>query len=279
MCKVSLLVASVILCGFLGSLPASAGTVGYWRMEEGAANAQASGNRGVLDSSGNGNNGTAMNGPVYNANTAIPTIPLTGDADSLSMQFSGTGMPRIVIPDGPEFSVTGSFTIEAYFNVFAIPHAAGTIFFRGDDRTGNDPYFLNVETGLVRFGITDATNHQALVTAPLPGLNQWIYAAGVFNASAGTMNLYINGTLANSLTTSITPLATLDPTQEPGESIGAYPSTRFGDFASFDGLIDEVKFSDTALQPSQFLVSTPEPASGVLCVGAALGILCRRRRA
>jgi hypothetical protein len=212
-----------------------------------------------------------MNGPVYSANTAISTIPLTGAVDSLSMQFSGTGVPRIVISDGPEFSVTGSFSIEAYFDVFAIPHAAGTIFFRGDDRAGYDPYFLNVETGLVRFGITDATNHQALVTAPLPGLNQWIYAAGVFNAPAGTMSLYINGTLANSVTTSITPMATLDPTQEPGESIGAYPSTKFGDFASFDGLIDEVKISDTAVQPSQFLISTPEPATDVIGRGRCFG--------
>src|SRR5689334_3757468 len=101
--KLSLLVASAILSGIAGTLTASAGTVGYWRMEEGAADAVASGAGGVLDGSGNANNGTALNSPVYRANTAVATIPQTGAANARSMQFSGTGQQRVFLNDGPQF--------------------------------------------------------------------------------------------------------------------------------------------------------------------------------
>jgi hypothetical protein len=137
--------------------------------------------------------------------------------------------------------------------VFAIPNAAGTILFRGDNRGGLDPYFLNVEEGQVRFGINNSANQETLVTAPLPGLNQWIHAAGVLDTAKGTMSLYINGELVKSISTSATPLVLLDPNEEPGIGIGGHPSSFFGDFMSFDGLIDEVKLSDTALTPDQFL--------------------------
>jgi MSHA biogenesis protein MshQ len=248
-------------------------------MEEGGANVVASGAGGVLDSSGNGNNGTALNSPVYRANTAVSSIPQTGAADNRSMQFSGTGQQRVYINDGPQFAITGSLTIEAYFNVAAIPNAAGSILFRGDDRTGFDPYFLNVETGLIRFGVNDASNTQTLVTAPLPGLNQWIFAAGVLDTTAHTMSLYVNGTLVNTISTTTTPLGPLDSTQEPGVAIGGHPSTFFGDFMSFDGMIDEVRLSNTALSPSQFLNAVPEPAAGGLLGCVVFGFLARRRRA
>ena len=277
--KLSLFVASTLFAGLVGSSTASAGTVGSGRMEEGAANAVASGAGGVLDSSGNGNNGTALNGPVYRANTAVSTIPQTGAANARSMQFSGTGQQRVFLSDGPQYAIGGSLTIEAYFNVAAIPNTAGAILFRGDDRSGFDPYFLNVETGLIRFGIYDASNNSALVTAPLPGLNQWVFAAGVLDTNAHTMSLYVNGTLANTVSTTLTPLVNLDPTQEPGVAIGGHPSTFFGDFMSFDGMIDEVRLSNTALAPSQFLNAVPEPTTGALLGCVLIGLVARRRRA
>ena len=68
----------------------------------------------------------------------------------------------------------------------------------------------------------------------------------------------------------------LDPTQDPGLGIGSYETAAFGDFASFDGLIDEVRISDTALSPSEFL-SVPEPT--FMGLFGLLGLsLARRRR-
>jgi hypothetical protein len=255
---------------------AAGSTVAYYRFEEGSPNAVASGTGGVLDSSGNALNGTALNGPTYSPNVPVSTIPQTGASNNLSMHFAGTGQTRVFIPDSSQFSITHSLTIEAYFNVAAIPNTAGSILFRGDDRSGFDPYFLNVEPGQIRFGITDASNNSALVTAPLPGYNQWIFAAGVLDTTNHTMSLYVNGALANTISTNLIPLGALDPSEEPGVAIGGHPSTFYGDFMTFDGLIDEVRLSDTALSPSQFL-DVPEPLSlgGMAC----LSLMCVRRRA
>jgi len=268
--------AFVSMIVFLVLTPHSvAGTVAYYRFEEGTPNATASGAGNVLDSSGNGLNGTALNGPVYRSAVPVPTVPQTGAPNNLSMQFAGTGQTRVFIPDSSQFSITHSLTIEAYFNVTAIPNFAGSIFFRGDDRNGFDPYFLNVEPGLIRFGIGDASNNSALVTAPLPGFNQWIFAAGVLDTTNHTMSLYVNGALANTISTNIIPLGPLVSTEEPGVAIGGHPSTFYGDFMTFDGLIDEVRLSDTALTPSQF-IDAPEPValSGI----AVLCVLGHRRR-
>jgi hypothetical protein len=284
--RFSRIVPLALLWALAISATARGATVAYYRFEEGTANTVASSAPGaILDSSGNGLNGTAIDGPTYSSDVPVSTIPQTGAPDTLSMQFSGSGPgagQSVFIPDSPQFDITGSLTIEAWFNVFAIPNVAGSIFFRGDDRGGLDPYFLNVEPGLVRFGINDAANQEALVTAPLPGLNQWVFAAGVLNTATQTMSLYVNGVLANTISTTETPLGPLDPSEEPGEAIGSVQSGFYGNFQSFDGLIDEVRLSNVALSPSQFLdasAGVPEPASIGLLSLFALGVLPRRRRA
>ena len=72
-------------------------TVAYWRFEDGAANAAASGTGTILDSSGNNLNGTPVSGPVYTS-VAVNPIPQTGDANLRSLGFNGTTQ-RITIPD------------------------------------------------------------------------------------------------------------------------------------------------------------------------------------
>src|SRR5580658_6576063 len=92
-------------------------TVAYWRFEEGTAGKAASGAAGaILDSSGNGLNGTAVDGPVYESTVPTATIPQTGQADKLAMDFNGTDQ-RISIPNYSALAFTGSFTIEAYIDV------------------------------------------------------------------------------------------------------------------------------------------------------------------
>jgi hypothetical protein len=117
-------------------------TVAYWRFEEGTAGKAASGAAGaILDSSGNGLNGTAVDGPVYESTVPTATIPQTGQADKLAMDFNGTDQ-RISIPNYSALAFTGSFTIEAYIDVEKTTSGEQQILFRGDNRTGHDPYFL-----------------------------------------------------------------------------------------------------------------------------------------
>jgi len=257
-------------------------TVGYYTFSEGTPGNVATGTGTVLDSSGNGFNGTPVDGPTYSSNVPVTTVPQTGAPDTASMHFSGSNLQSVFIPDNPAFQLTNSLTLEAYFNVAATPNAGGLIIYRGDNRGGLDPYFLTVAPGpTLEFGSYDAANALTSVTTPVPSLNKWYFAAGVLNGATGQMSLYLNGVLQSSITTPNRPLGPLDPTQQPGLAIGALQSTFYGDFESFDGLIDDVRISNTALTPSQFLDATavPEPASLSVLAISSLGLLARRRKA
>ena len=136
----------VVLAGliFLVVSPMEAATVAYYRFENGTANTAASGTNSILDSSGNGLNGTPVNGPVYTSNVPVNPVPQTGATNNLSMQFNGIDQ-RISIPDSPQFQLTHSLTLEAYIDPYTIPSDClwHQILFRGDDRAGFDPYFLS----------------------------------------------------------------------------------------------------------------------------------------
>ena len=100
------------------------------------------------------------------------------------------------------------------------------------------------------------------VTATAPALNTWTHIAGVLDHDAGTMSLYLNGQLVDSVITNVRPFAALNPSLSPGLPIGGYPDNHYG---PFQGLIDEVRISDSALSPDQFLnPAVPEPATLVL---------------
>ena len=245
----------------------------------------ATGSGTILDSSGNGFDGTPVNGPTYSSSVAVNPIPQTGAGNNLSMAFNGTDQ-RIFIPDNPAFELTQSLTIEAYVDCFSAANANSQILFRGDDRGGLDPYYLDIQSTIfgpyVVFSVEDAANDQAAVVAPLPSLDSWHFLAATLDDSTGAMSLYIDGVLADSTTTSIRPFGALDPTQNPGLGIGNVQSSNYGEY--FDGLIDEVRLSDQALAPSAFLdaAPTPEPSTiailGAGAIGPVIYVLRRRRQ-
>lgn len=226
----------------------NAGTVAYWRFEEGQPGAAASGDFSILDSSGNGLDGTPVNGPVYRADVPAATVPFTAKPNHSSLQFNGIDQ-RIAIPDNSKFVLTHSLTLEAYVKP-TDTQKVSQIVFRGDDRVGLDAYWLYVQKGDVIFDIENAAQQFAFVMAPLPA-NQWTYVAGTLDDKTGAMRLYINGVQKSSGTTSVRPLGPLDPNSNPGLGIGNIQSGNYDEH--FNGLIDEVRISDQALPASQLL--------------------------
>ena len=232
-----------------------AATVAYWRFEEGKADSPAGGYFSVLDSSGNGLDGTAINGPVYRADVANHVVPYTADPNTLSLQFNGTSQ-RIMIPDNSKFVLTHSLTLEAYIKPLAASNV-GQIVFRGDDRSGFDAYWLYVQNNNVIFDIENAAQQFAYVIAPLPSLNTWMDVAGTLDDKTGAMRIYINGIQRASAVTSVRPMGPMDPNASPGIGIGNTQSGNYSEY--FDGLIDEVRISDVALAPSQLLFASSVP--------------------
>ncbi|MBC3840540.1 LamG domain-containing protein [Streptacidiphilus sp. 4-A2] len=74
----------------------------------------------------------------------------------------------------------------------------------------------------------------------------WYHLVGTYNATTGTMSLYVNGTLAGTATNS-SPWAAGGPLLIGAEDGGSTPGT----VASFPGEISDVQAFDYALTPNQ----------------------------
>lgn len=231
-------------------VPAS-DVVADWRFEEGAAGQTAA--TRMIDSSGNGHDGTPIGAPVYSANVPFSTVPETGQSDTTSLGFDGTSQ-SVFVPDNHAFVLKHSLTLEALVYVTPSPNNSRQyIISRGDDLGALGPYSLTIDgTGAnltASFNITDAAKNTAAVSAPIPGVSQWIDIAGTLDDATGTMRLYINGVAVASTATSVRPTAVLDPNESPGLGIGNTPSAN--DQTYFHGLINEVRICDIALGPEQ----------------------------
>lgn len=284
---------------------ASAATIAHFSFEEGthglAVNSVgSSGATGSLTVSGGGD---GTNGMVAWSIAASPTYVTstapTPFANAIAMSFgtASGGGDDLYQPNAAASTLSTTnfvnFTIETYVNLYAY---VGWQTFIGRDDNGNPGqgagaaslFYLStagapIGTGLTngfRVELINASNTGVAVnSAFVPDLNTWYHVAAVGDATAGTLSLYVDGTLVGSTTgyNGMLPLSTPTSwTLGRGQYNGNPADT-------IRGMLDEVRFSDVALSPSQFLNATaiPEPSSFALLAG--LGVLglagSRRRRA
>jgi hypothetical protein len=210
------------------------------------------------------------------ATTAAPWASAIGSTSSLFYSALST---RVFVPDAPILQLTHSLTIEASIKTEALRGdggGKGEILIRGDNTPGLDPYRLEVLPGnVLNFAIDSATT-EAAVSYTLPSFDQWYHVAGTLDDATGQMKLFVNGNIVASSTTTARPLATLNPALSAGIGIGSDLNGQYALY--YHGWLDGVRLSDTALDPSQFLV--PEPSTLALAAlgGAALAFFRRRRR-
>ncbi len=289
-------------------LAAEATTVAYYRFEEGSAGAFLEGNFGgspfalTNDASGNGNHMRTFNSPPhvgpdtsprYNPTVPVGSVPLTGAANNLSFHFgAGTGVDGNnddvyvgATPTGTSLNADldngSTFTIEAWvrandadrwatfigrdnFAGEAFQTFPGLFYFQRSNDGGATQNHIKVQAEN-KAGDTVAV----FALAPMNS-NTWYHVAAVGDGS--NLSLFIDGVLQNS-----TPFDGLfDSPSNQGWTIGRGFFNGPADF--WDGYIDEVRFSSTALTPDQFLNAVPEPVSLALLAMGSLMMLARRRR-
>jgi hypothetical protein len=295
------------------ALSASADPIAYWRWEEGPAGQPVphSGPGGQFDGqipdvTGNGNTLSVWDtgGAGYQYRTDVPfaTVPQTGAADTFSVKNIGGGPAMFTTssvshPSGvdAETMMPSAFTVEVSWK----PENGGFRTVVGRDAqnvvTGNGAlaalYLQAQPDNSLAIKFADAAgNSQQAISAPglIHGfdfptdpnglLGTWYNIAAVSDGT--TLSLYVNSALVAS-----TPIVSTDPRLAIGTTNGS--DWHAGEWSVGRGLfngghvdraygfIDEVRISNSALDPSQFLVPVPEPALGTILL---VGFLPRKRR-
>jgi hypothetical protein len=279
--------ALAALLGLAGAVEAQ--TVAYWRFEELPAGQEfpaPTTNGGpdsglAADSSGNGNTLRTFAGfsnPVYSGSVAGPVV--NGAANNTSLDFSPNEDLYTTTPNTLNAKVLNQFTLEASFNVNNVTRYHALV---GKDSkplatSPLAPLQLKVrdDSDKLQIEILDAAGNAAQVQSinPItPG--QWYQAAAVNDGM--NLSLYLNsGDGAGYVLQGSVPVTGGLYNNDATWTVGrGFFNNNITDWT--DGLIDEVRISDVALSPSQFLVAVPEPgALGLLGLGGLLAL--RRRR-
>ena len=296
----------------------SADTVAYWRFEDGTTGTDVthiagSGNTfsaDIFDVSGNGNHlSTWVTGGCcgyqYRGNVAGPTVPQTGAPNTLSVRNTGGGPGMftnagVSNPSGVNIDTMTplQFTVEVSVKAENGGHRTYVGRDAQDVVTGNGglaALYLQARPGDsvgIAFADVAGNFHEAFTPAGFfQGFNfgddpdgnnaQWYHLAGV--SDGATLKFYVNNALVAS-----TPIVSADArlavgTTDGGDwNPGGWTVGRglFGGGHTDRGygFIDEVRISNSALNPSELLMAIPEPATTSLVLLGFIGLALHKRR-
>ncbi len=252
-CPLSVPLALALLVGVL--CHARADSIMYLRFEEGSGT-------NLVDSVTNTVVGTSN--ATYCTNVPVNPVPQTGQPNSYSLQFTGSAMATIT---GAPFIFNSGFgngTLEFWVDAPNQPNTRSIFWTRPDTSDTNRFNLYLSPGGLMGFDYrTPLGNLHTLLpgdaTFTIP-LDTWAFVA--ITRTGNTYRFYENGSLIYTSVDNNPDLPTSTPWTIAGRPIPGQSSP-----PDFVGLVDEVRFSNTALPPSRFLdapQAVPEPASLVL---------------
>jgi beta-glucanase (GH16 family) len=189
---------------------------------------------------GDGNDATLAGGATW------ATDPTRGTVLSVD---GATGYAQT---SGPVLNTTGSFTVSAWVNLTTAADRNETIV--AQDGTEDSAFYLGYNDAYKPgspgwaffFPKTDSTDPTWFGTAISDGVTTgtWTMVTGVYDATADTATLYVNG-VAVSLVTGVTPYSATGPLRIGADQWEAEP----GDF--FPGKISDVQVFNQALTATQ----------------------------
>jgi len=278
---------SLFVASLLGTAHVHAAAILYW---EGDGNTNNSGSGSSLNGTAAAWNGTAVGGtsqvPTYSSSVpgTIITAGVGGAPANLSntnsFSFVNAGLPGavdskaggIIYAANTGLSVTtvSNFTVEAFVNTLSL--ASFSTVFNMSNSLGVS-WMLDTDnaSGRLRLRADTATAaNQAQVagiTSPVINDGAWHHIAVTYNGSAFTVYLDYAAVITN-----------WNPTGDVLFESGYNFNVGAANGRAFNGLIDEVRFSDTVLGANDLLRAIPEPTSALLLGGLSLFGLLRRSR-
>ncbi len=199
----------------------------------------------TADTSGNAIAGTLVNGPGWTTGRNGGGLAFNG-----SSTYVDLGKP---VP----LQITGSMTVSAWVYETANVADDATIVSKSDSASG---WHLKStpDTGLRTFGFAITNTSGALVqrySSTVRALNTWYHVAGVYDASAGTMAIYVNGNLANGV------LSGTVPSSQRNSTVSAKIGRRTDGF-TMAGIVDDVRVYARALTQAEIQGDMTTPVGG-----------------
>jgi hypothetical protein len=278
------LTLAAALISVVTASPAPAAPVAWWRMD--ADSDPATAGAQVADQFPGGSILSGATASISTSPTPGPIIPdpitpailpndgaLDGNADVNAQAASYEALN------------VGSITVEGFFRT---REATATLVGRsnGTSSTAGTKGFVisrpdNVTVTYYVNGVA-----QTLVGATAINLDDpFTHIAFTYDAATGLANLYADGILRGTNTTAgggaLFAPGDAIPVVVGGTTFSGVPNTGGydgGGLSATGGLIDEIRISDAALTPLQFLRPVPEPAAATLSAIALAAIAARRTR-
>jgi len=218
---------------------AHAATVAYYRFEEGPANAAATAPNSILDSVG-AVHGSPAGSPVYRTNVPVATLPQTGAANRFCLQFSGGQSIRFEAPFLMNSNTDA--TIEFYLKA-PNQHPQSMLWTRRD---GTDANRFNMEFWQGRLYLDYREPGTAAHYVGGGGVgypyDTWCHVAVTRKVNTNgthTYRMFLDGAQQSEV---------VDTPVLPTDTVWTLSSRE-----PFTGYLDEVRLSNAALEPWQFL--------------------------
>lgn len=179
----------------------------------------------------------ASGAPDCNANGVLDSCELGVDRHALHFD----GSDYVYVPNSASLAISSSLTIELWARLNNPQGGAQMLLIKGNDNSGQDPYYLRVGGNSLEFGFNTDTNSLVRVLAPIGQYDwtQYHHIAGVFDDSANLLRIFIDGNLVGSNISVLNPLSFQDPHYL---TIGGTVGAGMG----LNGDIDEVRIWDVA---------------------------------
>ena len=158
----------------------------------------------------------------------------------------------LLMPDLPALALTDALTVSVwvYLRAYVKEGPGAQILFRGDDRSGLDPYTLTVRSdGTVAFAVNDAKNGVDQATAPIP-LKKWVHLTASFDTAGGELKLWLDDRCAKTEPALHQPLKTLSKKDAPGLGVGNVQNDKGPHNQPLDGVVADLRLYDVALRPA-----------------------------
>jgi hypothetical protein len=206
----------------------------------------------------NEGNGTVVNDASGNDITGnvIGATWTTAGKNGNALSFNGSSS-YVDLGNPALLQTTGSMTWSAWVKATANPADDGQIMAKSNDTSGWQ-LKTTPDTGRQTFGvvISDATGHIQRYSTTVRLLNVWYYVAGVYNAAARRLDIYVNGMLDNGTLTGTIPASQINA---PVNTYVAKRISTYGGGYRFAGIIDNVRIYSRALSQAEIQADMNTP--------------------